>query len=119
MPRRLARWAPWAYAIGVVGLTTGPQLPGRLNIVGNIVLFVPFGALLAIRWPRLAPLVVVVLAFVASGVIEVSQYVVFTARDVSLNDIALNTSGSALGWIGGRTVADLLGWSRQRPAAGR
>ncbi len=68
----------------------------------------PFGALLALRWPALPPMVVVVLAFVASGVIEVSQYLVFTARDVSLNDIALNTSGSALGWVGGRTVTDLM-----------
>lgn len=98
----------------MVALTTGPQLPGRLNIVGNIVLFMPFGALLALRWPAMPPVVVVVLAFVGSGVIEVSQYLVFTARDVSLNDIALNTSGSALGWVGGRTLADLLGW-RPRP----
>ncbi len=100
-----------------MALTTGPQLPGRLDIVGNIVLFMPFGALLALRWPALAPVVVVVLAFVASGVIEVSQYLIFTSRNVSLNDIALNTSGSALGWVAGRTLADLLGWSPRRAAA--
>ncbi len=100
-----------------MALTTGPQLPGRLDIVGNIVLFMPFGALLALRWPALAPVVVVVLALVASGVIEGSQYLIFTSRDVSLNDIALNTSGSALGWVAGRTLADLLGWSPRRAAA--
>ena len=112
------RWAPWAYVLAVVALTTGPQLSPRLDIVGNIVLFMPFGALLALRWPSLPPVVVVVLAFAASGVIEVSQHLVFTARDVSLNDLALNTSGAALGWIAGRTLADWLRWS-PRPVRAR
>lgn len=81
-------------------------------------LFVPLGALLALRWPRLAPLVVVVLGFLASCTVELGQLVVFTQRNVSLNDIALNTSGTALGWVGGRTVVDLLR-SRHRPSGGR
>jgi len=106
------------YAVGVVALTTGPQPSARLDIVGNIVLFVPFGALLALRLPRLAPVIVVVLGFVASCTIELGQLVVFTARDVSLNDIALNTSGTALGWVGGRTVVDLLRSRRHRPGSG-
>jgi len=110
--------AACTYAIGVVALTTGPQPSERLDIVGNIVLFVPFGALLALRWPRLAPFTVVVLGFLASCTIKLGQLVVFTERDVSLNDIALNTSGTALGWVGGRTVVDLLRSRRHRPGSG-
>lgn len=104
--------------VGVLALTTGPQPPGRLDIAGNIALFVPLGALLALRWPALAPLVVVVVGSAASGAIEAAQLLVLTARDASLNDLALNTSGAALGWVGGRTLTDVLRWGR-RTGSGR
>lgn len=112
-PRWLIRLTAAAYLLAVVGLTAGPQPPGRLDIVGNIVLFMPLGALVMLRWPRLPPALVVIVGFVASGTIELLQLVVLAQRDPSLNDIALNTSGTALGWIGGRTLADL--WRLRRP----
>ncbi len=109
------RLAAVAYAAGVVALTAGPQPPGRLDIVGNIILFMPLGALLVLRWPRMAPVVVVVIGFAASSAIELAQLLVLTERDATVNDIALNTSGAALGWIAGRTVADLV-WRLWHPS---
>ena len=113
-PRWLLRLAAVVYAASVLALTTGPQPPDRFDIVGNIVLLAPLGGLLALRWPRLHPALVVILGFVASAAIESAQLVVLTARHASLNDIALNTSGTGLGWIAGRTLADLVRWVSRR-----
>jgi glycopeptide antibiotics resistance protein len=113
LPRWLLKAVAVAYVVAVLALTTGDQPPGRFDIVGNIVLFVPLGALVMLRWPRLHPVWVVAAGFVASGAIEAAQLTVLAGRDATLNDVALNTSGTALGWVAGRTVADLLALARR------
>ena len=115
LPRWLLRVAAVAYLAGLLAVTTGPQPPDRLDIAGNILLTAPLGALLALRWPRLAPIAIVLAGFAASCAIESLQLIVLPERDASLNDIALNTSGAALGRVAGRTVGDLARWWRGSP----
>lgn len=114
LPRWVLTAAAVAYLVAVLALTTGESPPGRFDIVGNIVLFVPLGALVMLRWPRLHPLWVVVLGFAASSAIEVVQLALITARDPTPNDVALNTAGTALGWVAGRTLADVVRWAQRR-----
>jgi len=102
------------YGAAVLALTAGPQPPGRFAIAGNVVLFVPLGGLLAVGWPRLHPLTVTAMGFVVSCGIEVTQLLVLTHRNPSLNDIALNTAGTALGWVAGRFLLDTIGWWKRR-----
>jgi glycopeptide antibiotics resistance protein len=72
-----------------------------------------------LRWPRLHPFWVVIMGFAVSATIEAAQLTVLTGRDASLNDIALNTAGTALGWVAGRTLADLVLWVRDPDPYGR
>ncbi len=75
-----------------------------VNIVGNVVLFVPFGVLLPLLFKRLRrPWSLLSRMIVVSLVIELVQ--LFTrARSVDVDDIILNLSGAAIGfglfWIG-------------------
>src|SRR3954468_12055481 len=64
--------------------------------VGNVVLFAPLGAILALRrWP-LARAAVVGGAFSLS--IELAQLLV-PGRTTAADDVILNTLGTALGWL--------------------
>lgn len=69
-----------------------------VNFVGNVVAFVPVGAVPAWLWPRWARFGrVVLLGLAFSASIELTQYL--TARRVAdVDDLILNTAGAALGW---------------------
>lgn len=114
LPRPLLVVIAVAYVVAVAGLTTGPQPPSRFDIVGNLVLFVPFGALLSLAAPRLLQLWVVVAAFACASAIEAAQLFVLTERDASWNDIALNTAGAALGCVLGQTLLAAIAWVHRR-----
>ena len=91
---------------------------GGLDIVVNILLFVPFALglrLLGIRW-----LHVVGIATLASGTIELLQAFVIPGRDAGLSDVISNTIGGGVGAaLGGfwwriffprRRLAERLAW---------
>jgi len=67
------------------------------NIFGNIVIFIPFG-FIAIKVFRIFKfLPVVILAFILSVSIEISQY--YTGLGVAdIDDVILNTAGAAIGF---------------------
>ncbi len=70
-----------------------------VNLIGNVIAFVPFGAL--IRWVRNQKtgfLIAVLYTFLFSLAIEVTQF--FTKVGVfDVDDLLLNTCGGALGYL--------------------
>ncbi|PSL51327.1 VanZ like protein [Salsuginibacillus halophilus] len=66
-------------------------------LVGNVVLFMPFGFLLAFLWRRAKPwLSVMMCGAFFSLFIEITQFL-FTYRVANVDDVILNTTGTAIG----------------------
>lgn len=72
---------------------------GVSQLLGNAVMFVPFGFLAPLRWPRFDSPVGI---FSASGAfsiaIETLQFVLPTGRQSSLTDVIMNVTGAAVGY---------------------
>jgi glycopeptide antibiotics resistance protein len=78
-------------------------------MVGNVLLFVPLGLFVPLRWPRMrdARRLLTAAALFSLG-IEVAQFALGFGRRTSSTDVLLNTVGAALGYL-------LLGrWRRGR-----
>jgi glycopeptide antibiotics resistance protein len=72
---------------------------GVSQLLGNALMFVPFGFLAPLRWPRVDSLVGVSLASaVFSIVIETLQFVLPTGRQSSLTDVIMNVIGALVGY---------------------
>lgn len=70
-----------------------------LNVVGNIVVFIPFGYFLPIMTIRCQKgLFITILTFTTSLVVEVTQ-LIFKVGSFDVDDILLNTVGGILGYI--------------------
>ncbi len=68
------------------------------QVVGNLLLLFPLGALLPLRLRGLRTLSRVALAaFAVSVLVEGTQYLIHTGRVTSTDDILLNTAGATLG----------------------
>lgn len=69
-----------------------------VEAVANVVMFVPFGVLLGLllarRWP------VVPLACLTSAAVETSQALFLPSRVATVQDVAMNTLGAAVGLAG-------------------
>jgi hypothetical protein len=102
-----AGWAPREVLVGL----TAEQL-------GNILLFVPFGVLWPMRWPRWRRTTIVA-GIAASSAIELTQNLL-PWRSPSLQDVWWNATGTAWGfavWALGSMVAlRLRGITTERPA---
>lgn len=125
--RGVWRAAWWLYLAVLLRITVfrsgafqGPLFDGRLNLslfvaylpllsagkwgrcaylfFGNIVCFVPFGAGLARRFPRLRIPGLLLCGLGFSLAIEVSQFVLGTGVS-ELDDLVLNAAGTALGGL--------------------
>lgn len=68
-----------------------------VEVVGNLLLFVPFGVYLALLAPRWSRLTMVVLAVGTSAAMEVGQYVLAVGR-TDTTDVIVNTSGAVVGF---------------------
>lgn len=71
-----------------------------IDIIGyilNIILFIPFGFLITLIWKKIKSYIVVILGFVFSLLIEVSQ--LLNNRSTDIDDLILNTSGAIIGFI--------------------
>lgn len=69
-----------------------------VNLVGNIVIFVPLGYLLPLLWRKTRHFwMVFLIGFFASCFIECFQ--LFIDRSVDIDDVLLNTIGVALGYL--------------------
>lgn len=68
------------------------------QVIGNVLLLSPLGALLPLRLRRLRSLArVAATAFTASVLVEALQFLIHTGRVTSTDDVLLNTLGAALG----------------------
>lgn len=69
------------------------------NILGNILLFLPFGFLTPylIKYKKFISVLVYSLFF--SIIIEVMQYVFLTSRRADVDDVILNTLGAIIGYM--------------------
>ena len=69
------------------------------DCVGNIILFAPLGAALALRWPALSTGRVLLYAAAFSTAIEVTQGVTALGRMAQSTDVLMNTTGAWLGFL--------------------
>lgn len=89
-------------------LGAGLGLPWRspttaVNILGNLLLFVPLGVVLPAALPWLRHLVPLALTAAAGSVlVEVVQYALVAGRASDVNDVLLNTAGAVVGLVGYR-----------------
>lgn len=74
---------------------------GGADVVLNVMLFVPFGATLALAGVRWRVVVLAVLAFTVG--IELTQLLVIPGRDATLSDVVSNTTGGVLGALAARS----------------
>lgn len=74
-----------------------------MQLLGNIVLFVPMGLLLPLVWSKLRPARTIIGAALAASVtIEVVQYLqqsMGMKRSVDIDDVILNVVGALIGWL--------------------
>ncbi|MCK9795996.1 VanZ family protein [Isoptericola sp. 4D.3] len=73
----------------------GEHALGLFNVLGNVLLFVPVGWLLALAVPRRRVLIAAVAGFGLSAAIEVTQS--FLGRVVDVDDLILNGLGAVVG----------------------
>jgi glycopeptide antibiotics resistance protein len=74
------------------------------NLLGNILLFVPWGAAVAFRWRRLGVVALVVATVLLSGSIETWQAVSRTGRMADVTDVLMNTFGGIVGYLLARVL---------------
>ena len=117
--RRIGRvlWVGAAIIIALATLTPGgqpassPDCPScddlaGVDIVLNVLLFLPLGAGLAMDRVKLSKAVLIMCA--ASGLIELLQLGVVPGRDASLIDVATNSAGGVIGFLVGSCIDRLV-----------
>jgi glycopeptide antibiotics resistance protein len=102
----LVPFAELRHAVGDYGVS---------QLVGNALMFMPFGFLAPLRWHRLDSVSRIVVASAAfSVVVEVLQFVLPTGRQTSVTDLIMNVVGATFGYLAMRA---LRGLARRAPAA--
>jgi glycopeptide antibiotics resistance protein len=91
----------------VVNLRDGHRVAATLaGAAGNVALFLPLGFLLPLLAPRLdRPWRTVGVGFALSSAIELSQVAFPGVRRADVNDVLMNTLGTALGFLAWRLAA--------------
>jgi len=88
----------------------GPWPVVRVELLGNVAAFVPFGVLVPLAWGRRLRWWQVLAAGVALSVgIEVAQFAFVPARAADVDDVVLNALGIAAGLALGRIALDAPG----------
>ena len=75
------------------------SLRALAQVVGNALLFVPFGILVPLSFPRLRILTAVLAAVAASAVVELVQLTHIAGRMFDIDDVILNVGGAVLGGL--------------------
>lgn len=86
------------------------------QLLGNILLFVPLGALLPLVLSRLRLVGVVAIAFGVSLFVETAQYWLATGRMADINDLILNIMGAVGGFFVFRITLKVEGGGHARGA---
>jgi glycopeptide antibiotics resistance protein len=101
---RLTGVVGWlALQVGKLGIPVDPAYV-VLEFTANIVLFLPFGLLATIAYPRLRPVLVIAIGFASSVVIELVQLAI-PSRYATVSDVIANTVGAAIGCLAAVAVA--------------
>ena len=87
---------------------------GGVDVLNNILLFIPLGAGLALFGLRVRSVLLV--GFLVSFVVELLQHLIISGRDPSLSDLVTNTLGSWLGAVLSARYPQVL-WPGRRGAA--
>ena len=77
-----------------------------VDIVLNVVAFLPFGVIAALRWGRRWRTLAIVVAAALSISIELTQALEGLGRSPSATDVVTNTAGAALGFVLGLRMCD-------------
>lgn len=87
---------------GTVSVYRYQAAVAAINILGNIVMFVPLGVFLPILWPRLQKAwKAISMGFLAIVLVELCQLVTLRGR-CDVDDLLLNVPGVILGYAGWR-----------------
>ncbi|MEU8132814.1 VanZ family protein [Streptodolium elevatio] len=77
---------------------TSTPVDAFVQVGANLVVFVPLGFFLPMRWPGFAGVPrMALLGAVVSGLLETGQYVLDMGRVSSVDDVLMNTAGAAVG----------------------
>jgi VanZ family protein len=76
------------------------------DIILNVIAFVPFGVIAALRWGRRWMTLAIVAAAALSTGIEIAQAIEGVGRFSSATDVVTNTAGAALGFLVGLRLGD-------------
>ncbi|MCL2254780.1 MAG: VanZ family protein [Lachnospiraceae bacterium] len=80
-------------------LFSGYRIFGFINIAGNIIMFLPFGYIVSMLFPKTRKLIkIIFLSFIFSVFIETTQYI-FACGVADIDDVILNTFGGAVGYL--------------------
>ena len=114
-PRPHRPWDPaWQTLIHWIPFDVDP-----ISMIANVVMFLPFGVLVPLIWPRMeATARIVWLGLAASLAIELTQFVFLltlnSRRTVDVNDLIANAGGAVLGlWL-----MRLIRWSARAEMSG-
>jgi len=101
------------YVVGAYDLHQRWLLPEDVGYLLNVLLFVPFGALVVLiaRWPWWAAALV---ATAASAAIEIVQYLPVLHREATLADVVCNGLGGLLGAMAAAFVLQRRKYRHQR-----
>lgn len=80
----------------IKSLINGDYLIFLINIVGNILLFIPIGILMPMLW-KIKDRYVILIGFLISLSIEITQ--LYLGRVTDIDDLILNTSGVIIGLL--------------------
>jgi len=101
---RLTGVVGWlALQVGKLGIPVDPAYV-VLEFTANILLFLPFGLLATVAYPRLRPVLVIAIGFASSVVIELVQLAI-PSRYATVSDVIANTVGAAIGCLAAVAMA--------------
>ena len=86
------------------------------NLVANVLLFVPFGFALGLRFPHSPRWRLVLVCLVLSTSVELVQLVARIGRSADVTDVLMNTTGGALGLLLASLTLRLVRRWRPEPA---
>jgi glycopeptide antibiotics resistance protein len=106
------REATWAGAGWWAVIQVKPFLVTPVSFVLNVIMFVPFGVLVPLLWPRADAMARLAGWAVCTSLgIELTQFVLWVTlgshRTVDINDLIANTAGALLGLLVLRTAIPL------------
>lgn len=85
-----------------------------IDWAANVILYVPLGLFVALRFRRLSPWVWLVATVALTAMIEIAQFVALN-RSADINDVTMNTIGGMCGFAAGRAVLSVVRTLRRRP----